>query len=256
MKIAIDTDAKRIDVDDGGTVRQVHLYSSEGFALLSRVWTNVGWDQKYPYGFTWLGRPIIQLPEDIVRIQETIYRVQPDVVVETGVAHGGSLIFYAGLFAAMGKGRVVGVDIEIRPHNRKAVESHRLAPFITMIEGSSTSPPVVEQVRALIRDGERVLVILDSNHTKDHVAAELLAYAPMVSVDSYIVATDGIMEDLSDVPRGKPAWKEDNPAAAAREFATSHPTFVQEPPPFVFDETLSRVQVTHWPSAYLRRVQA
>jgi cephalosporin hydroxylase len=200
-----------------------------------------------------MGRPIVQLPEDVIRIQETIYRVKPDVVIEAGVAHGGSLIFYASLFKAMGSGRVIGIDIEIRPHNRKAIESHELASLVTLIEGSSTEPSVVQRVRAAIREGERVLVILDSNHTKAHVAAELSAYAPLVTVGSYIVATDGIMEDLSDVPRGSPQWRTDNPASAAREFSERHSNFALEPPPFVFNETLSSVQVTHWPSAYLRR---
>lgn len=253
MKLVIDTETRQIVVNEAGKTRELSLYSAEAFALLSRIWTNVGWDQKYPYGFTWLGRPIIQLPEDLIRIQETIFRVQPDVVVETGVAHGGSLIFYASIMKAMGKGRVVGVDVEIRPHNRQAIEAHGLASMITLIEGSSTSPDVVAQVRENIRQDERVLVILDSNHTKAHVSAELSAYAPMVSAGSYMVATDGIMQDLSDVPRGKPEWRADNPAAAAREFVAEDPRFVLDACPFVFDETLARVQVTHWPDAYLRR---
>ena len=255
MKIAIDTEARRVVVDDAGSAREIPLYSGEAFALLSRIWTNVGWDQKYPYGFTWFGRPIIQLPEDIIRIQETIFRVQPDVIVETGVAHGGSLILYASILKAMGKGRVVGIDVEIRPHNRQAIESHALASMITLIEGSSTSPDVVARARGQIVAGERVLVILDSNHTKAHVAAELLAYSPMVSAGSYIVATDGIMQDLSDVPRGKPEWRNDNPAAAAREFAARDSRFVLESVPFLFDETLARIQVTHWPDAYLKRIE-
>ena len=120
MKVQIDTEDRCLVVDDGGDVRRISLYSPESFAILSRLWVKVGWDQKYSYGFTWMGRPIIQLPEDIVRVQEALYRVRPDVVIETGVAHGGSLIFYASLFKAMGKGRVIGVDIEIRPKNRSA----------------------------------------------------------------------------------------------------------------------------------------
>jgi cephalosporin hydroxylase len=242
-------------VEDGTDVRRVPLYSPEAFALLSRLWVKVGWDQKYSYGFTWMGRPIIQLPEDMVRIQEAIYRVRPDVVVETGVAHGGSLIFYASLFKAMGRGRVIGVDIEIRPKNRSAIEGHELSSLISLVEGGSTDPRVVERVSSMIQGSERVLVILDSNHTRDHVAAELEAYAPFVTPGSYIVATDGLMGDLHDVPRGKPEWREDNAVEAAKAFAAKHPEFALEPVPFDFNETVSSVQVTHWPSAYLRRVK-
>lgn len=252
MKFAIDTEAKTMAIDEGGGVRHLPLYSAEAFGLLSRLWTKVGWDQKYSYGFTWMGRPIIQLPEDVIRIQEAIYRVRPDVVVETGVAHGGSLVFYASLLKAMGRGRVIGVDLEIRPHNRSAIESHELASLIGLIEGSSTDPRVVERVRGQLGGTERVLVILDSNHSRSHVAAELDAYSSMVSVGSYIVATDGIMCDLFDVPRGRPEWREDNAVVAVRDFVAAHPEFVLETPPFEFNETLGSVQVTHWPSAYLK----
>lgn len=255
MKLTIDTDAKTMVCEEGGKETTIPLYSAEAFAHLSRLWVKVGWELKYPYGFTWMGRPIIQLPEDLIRIQETIYRVRPDVIVETGVAHGGSLIFYASLFRAMGRGRVVGVDIEIRPKNRAAIQAHELSDRIELVEGSSVDPAVVAQVRSRIRDSDRVLVILDSNHSKAHVTLELDAYSPLVSIDSYIVATDGVMEDLHDVPRGRPEWKDDNPHAAARDFARKHPEFVLEAPPFVFDETSTSQQVTHWPGAYLRRLR-
>jgi cephalosporin hydroxylase len=255
VKLSIDTTANTIVCEDNGHESKAPLYSAEAFAQLSRLWVKVGWDLKYPYGFTWMGRPIIQLPEDMIRIQETIYRTRPDVVVETGVAHGGSLIFYASLLKAMGRGRVVGVDVEIRPKNRAAIESHELHGLITLIEGSSVEPSIVAKVRAGIQPGERVLVILDSNHSKDHVTKELNAYSPLVSVDSYIVATDGIMQDLDDVPRGRSTWKEDNPQAAAKDFAQTHSDFVLETPPFIFSETSTSQQVTHWPGAYLRRVR-
>jgi len=255
VKISIDTVAQKLVYEDDGQERDVSLYSADAFAVLSRLWVNVGWALRYPYGFTWMGRPIIQLPEDLVRIHETIYRVRPDVVIETGVAHGGSLVFYASLFRALGRGRVIGVDVEIRPKNRAAIESHELSDLITLIEGSSVDPAVVAKVQSHIRPEERVLVILDSNHSKVHVAGELEAYSPFVSVDSYIVATDGIMADLHDVPRGMATWKDDNPQAAARDFAKSHTNFSLESPPFVFSEALTSQQVTHWPGAYLRRLR-
>jgi cephalosporin hydroxylase len=194
------------------------------------------------------------LPEDIVRIQEVLYQVKPDVVIETGVAHGGSLILYASLFKAMGKGRVIGVDIEIRPHNRKGIETHELGGLITLIEGSSTAPSTLEQVRSQLKPGETVLVILDSDHSKGHVAAELEAYQALVTPGSYIVATDGIMKDLHDVPRGRPEWTWDHPTAAAAEFAQAHPEFVLEQPAWLFNESGLSRNLTHWPGAYLRRL--
>jgi cephalosporin hydroxylase len=255
MKLEIDTDRGTIVILEGPKRVEYPLYSSEAFAQVSRLWVKLGWDRKYSYGFTWMGRPIIQLPEDMVRIQEVIYRVKPDVIVEAGVAHGGSLIFYASLCKAMGKGRIIGVDVEIRPHNRQAIQSHELFEYISLVEGSSIASETVATVREKIRDGERVLVILDSNHTRAHVTAELSAYSPLVSVDSYIVATDGIMRDLHDVPHGQPSWREDNPSVAALAFAQANPDFKLEAPPFVFNETRDNVQVTYWPDAYLRRIR-
>ncbi|HLJ53756.1 MAG TPA: CmcI family methyltransferase, partial [Chthonomonadaceae bacterium] len=231
------------------------LYSRQAFERISRQWVNVGWDQGYSYTFSWMGRPVIQLPEDMIRMQEVIYRLQPDLIVETGVAHGGSLIYYASLCRATGRGRVVGVDIEIRPHNRAAIEAHAMATSITLIEGNSTAPEIVERVRALVQPGETVLVILDSCHTKAHVAKELEAYHGLVTAGSYIVATDGIMRDLGDAPRGCPEWTWDNPAAAAEEFAAAHPEFALERPERPFNESALSAEITHWPQAWLRRIQ-
>ena len=253
MKFLIDTEEKTLSVEDAGKKKSVPLYSKEAFELISHHWLKVGWNQKYPYTFSWLGRPIIQLPEDILRAQEVIYRVKPDVIVETGVAHGGSLILYASLFKAIGNGRVIGVDIEIHSHNRKAIEAHELAGFITLVEGSSTDPKIVNSVKNLVRPSEKVMVILDSNHTKKHVADELAAYQDLVSPGSYIVATDGSMKDLYDVPRGTPDWKWDHPTAAAAEFAELHPEFVLEQPKWPFNESELTENITHWPGAWLRR---
>ena len=162
-------------------------------------------------------------------------------------------MLYATLFEAMGRGRVIGIDIKIRQANRQAIETHPLARRITLLEGGSTEPEIVARARALVKPGETCLVILDSCHTKAHVRAELDAYHSLITPGSYIVATDGIMFDLDDVPRGRPEWREDNPAAAAREFAADHPEFVLGQPAWQFNEsTLSR-NLTHWPHAYLRR---
>lgn len=252
MRIIIDDIENTLTVDD----RTLPLYSKKAFEIISHQWLRVGWNQKYVYTFSWMGRPVIQLPEDIIRIQEVIYRVKPDVIIETGVAHGGSLVFYASLCRAMGKGRVIGIDIEIRPHNRKAIEKHELYPYITLIEGDSTDNEVVNQVRALIKPEETVLAVLDSNHTKQHVLNELHAYSPFVTVGSYIVAADGLMKYLYDVPRGKPEWIYDNPTAAAQEFCAKNLGFVMEHPEWVFNESNLTENITHWPNAYLKRVCA
>lgn len=253
MKLIIDTTEQKLTSETEAETRVLDLYSKEAFELISQQWLKVGWNQKYPYTFSWLGRPIVQLPEDMIRVQEVIYRVRPDVIIETGVAHGGSLVYYASLCKVMGQGRVIGIDIEIRQHNRNAIEAHEMSQLITLLEGSSTSPAVVEKTRALVKSGETALVILDSNHTKSHVADELEAYCDLVSPGSYIVATDGVMKEIYDVPNGKLEWEHDNPAAAAAEFAARHPEFILEQPAWNFNESSLSQNITHWPGAWLRR---
>ena len=253
MKLLIDTDAGTLTEEDKGHSRTLNLYSSEAFEALSRQWVRIGWNQKYQYTFSWMGRPIIQLPEDMVRIQEVLYQVRPDVIVETGIAHGGSLIFYASICRLLGSGRVIGIDVEIRPHNREAIECHELFDRITLIEGDSKAPETVAKVKAQIRPGEKVFVLLDSNHTRAHVLEELESYAELVTPGCYIIATDGIMADLYDLPRGKANWSRDNPATAASEFAQTHPEFVLEQPPRVFCESDLTNNVTHWSNGWLKR---
>ena len=255
MKLVIDTDTSELTIESVDEKRAIPLYSKEAFDLISREWIRVGWNQKYQYTFSWMGRPIIQLPEDMVRTQEVIYELKPDVLVETGIAHGGSLIFYASLFKAMGKGRVIGVDIEIRQHNRSAIEEHELYSYIDMLEGSSSDVTILDDVKNRIKKDEVVMVILDSNHTKQHVLEELEAYCEIVSVGSYIVATDGIMFDLHDVPRGDASWGTDNPVEAVKEFLSNHPDYVLEQPAWQFNESELDKNLTHWPSAWLKRIK-
>jgi cephalosporin hydroxylase len=251
--IKIDMEAGVVVVDGKDGNASYPIGSPEAFSAISRAWIRSGWDTKYVYSFSWMGRPIIQLPEDMLRVQEAIYRIKPDVVIETGIAHGGSLIYYASIFKAMGKGRVIGVDIEIRPHNRQAIEAHEMYPYITMIEGSSIAPEIVQQVAALVKPGETVMVLLDSNHTKAHVLEELKAYAPFVSKGSYIVATDGIMGDLVGAPRSSDDWGWNNPRDAALEFVASHPGYEIENPVIPFNEGSITEPVTYWPSAWIKR---
>jgi cephalosporin hydroxylase len=254
MKLTIDTDAQTLRLEHAGVLETIPLYSKRAFELLSDQWSKVGWNQKYTYTFTWMGVPVVQLPEDMIRLQEVLWRLQPDVIIECGVAHGGGVVYYASLCKAMGKGRVIGVELEFRGDHRTKIESHPLASLITLAEGSSVDPAIVKRVKGMIRPGESVLVILDSNHSKAHVAAELEAYHDAVTVGSYIVATDGSMEFLADVPRAGKDWKENNPAVAAREFAARHPSFVFDPPKPVWSESELTETITHWPDAWLKRI--
>jgi cephalosporin hydroxylase len=248
--IKIDTEKGIVTYNE----KEYGIGTPEAFKIISDAWLRSGWDTKYVYSFAWLGRPVIQLPEDMIRIQEVIFSVQPDVIIETGVAHGGSLIYYATICKAMEKGRIVGIDIEIREHNRHAIENHFLFPYITLIEGSSTDSKTVSQVKDLIKPGEKVLVLLDSNHSYDHVYEELKLYSKLVTPGSYIVSTDGIMEYLVGAPRSSADWGSNNPKKAAEDFVKNHRNFVIEEPNFPFNEGFITERVTYWPSAYIKRV--
>jgi cephalosporin hydroxylase len=237
-KIALSTDE--------GTIA-CNLYSPEGMNLVAQLWMKLSMQYRRMYDVSWLGIPIVQLPEDIVTMQELLWRTRPDVVVETGIAHGGSLILSASILELMGHGKVVGVDVEIRKHNRVAMDAHPLRHRIHLIEGSSTSPEVVEQVRAHCAGASRVLVLLDSNHQREHVARELELYHSLVTPDSYIVAMDGAQGFAWDLPRGKPEWRDDNPLPAIAEFLKRHPEFVVDP-------HWTRLGITSSPDGYLRRV--
>ncbi len=211
--------------------------------------------QKYSYNFSWLGRPIIQYPQDIIATQELMWSVQPDLIIETGIAHGGSLIFSASMLelnAACGgpqDAEVLGLDIDIRPHNREAIENHPMFKRISIIQGSSIDPEIIKQVKAKAADKKKILVCLDSNHTHDHVLAELEAYAPLVSVGSYCVVFDTIIEDLPDDMLGDRPWgKGNNPKTAVWEYLKTHPEFE-------IDKTIQhKLLITVAPDGYLKRV--
>ncbi len=255
VKTIIDEDAGVVTVL-GPQGEQVAwpIASAEGFAAASRAWLRAGWDVKHVYSFTWLGRPIIQLPEDMFRIQELIFGLRPDVLIETGIAHGGSLVFYASLFEAMGHGRVIGVELDLRPQNRAAIDAHPMRKRIEIVDGSSIAPEVVAEVSARVAPGETAMVVLDSKHSLDHVAAELRAYAPLVPIGSYLVAADGIMQDMAGAPRSQPDWAFNNPQEAARRFVAEDPRFVIEEPEWPFNEGMVGARVTYWPGCYVRRI--
>jgi cephalosporin hydroxylase len=253
MRVTLDTGTGTFSIDDGSGETSHDLYSKEAFDAVADLWVRLGWVRKYSYGFTWLGRPLIQLPDDMIRTQEAIYQVQPDLIIETGIAHGGSLIYYSSLLEMIGKGHVIGLDIDIRAHNRAAIEAHPMARRITMIEGSSTAPETVDQVKARIGPDDTVMLILDSNHSRDHVAAELEAYAGLVTPGSYILSQDGVMKLVAGMPRSGPDWGIDNPISAVEAFLAAHPEFELCNPPRPFDETRETPECSHHPIGWLRR---
>lgn len=234
------------------------------FRALSQSWLQQSMQRKYVYNFDWLGRPIIQYPQDICAMQELVWRVRPDVIIETGIAHGGSLVLSASLLALLdmadaieadammdpraSRRRVVGVDIDIRAHNRAAIEAHPLASRIRMVEGSSIDPAVVTRVREAAQGAQRVLVCLDSMHTHAHVLAELQAYGPLVSPGSYCVVFDTFVDDMPPGFFSDRPWDVgDNPKTAVREWLATHPEFE------VDTAMEQRLQVTVAPQGFLRR---
>ncbi len=231
------------------SIRQ--LGRSAGLEAASRRWIEDVSRLKYSYNFSWLGRPIIQFPQDIIAMQEIIWRVQPDLIIETGVARGGSLVFYASLLELIGgAGQVLGIDIDIREHNRVEIEKHPLARRIDLLEGSSTSEQTVARAREFATGKARVMVILDSNHTHEHVARELALYAPMVTKDSYLVVFDTIIEDMpEDFFPDRPWGKGNNPKTAVLEFLARTDRFE------VDQEMNSKLLITVAPDGYLRCIK-
>ncbi len=210
---------------------------------------------KYSYNFSWLGRPIIQYPQDMIAMQELIWEVKPDLIIETGIAHGGSLIFYASILELVAactgnEGDVLGIDIDIRPHNRKAIEEHTMYKRISMIQGSSIAPEIVAQVKEKTKGKKRILVCLDSNHTHEHVLAELEAYAPLTSVGSYCAVFDTLIEDMGDDAYPDRPWgKGNNPKTAVWEYLKTHSEFE-------IDKSIhQKLLITVAPDGYLKRVR-
>ena len=253
MRISIDTDTKVMLVDKEDGHQELPLYSQAGLEALTEIWIKVQWNELNWQSISWHGFPIFQLSEDLVRLQEVIFTIAPDVIVETGVNQGGSAVFFASLCRLMGKGRVVSIDIQIPLSVREAVAKSPYADLITLIEGDSTAPSTVDTVRQLISEGEKTFFFLDSDHSKAHVLAELNAYASSVSVGSYIVAADGIMRILHDTPIGSSQWRDDNPAAAAREFVSANPDFVIDKPRALFCQEREIHGFTYWSDGWLLR---
>lgn len=232
---------------------------------LSRTWIQQSARHKWSYNFSWLGRPAIQFPNDAWAIQELVWSIKPDLIIETGIAHGGSLMFHASMLSILdmcdavtsgelfdpreSKRMVLGVDIEIRPHNRVEIERHPLSSRIRMLEGSSIDPAVVRQVENIAQGFNRVMVCLDSNHTHEHVLAELNAYGPLVTPGSFCIVLDTIIEDMPDDMFPERPWgRGNNPKTAVRQWLSSHPEFE-------VDQTIEdKLQITVAPGGFLRRI--
>ena len=251
--------------------------NNKSLGKLTNDWINSVNMLKYSYHFNWLSRPIIQYPQDMVAMQELIWRVKPDLIIETGIAHGGSLILSASMLAMLdyceavetgetldpraARRRVLGIDIDIRAHNRAAIEAHPMSHRIDMIEGSSTAPEIVAQVRERAKDYERVFIILDSMHTHDHVLAELEVYAPLAAKDSYCIVFDTVVEDMpEDMFPDRPWGKGNNPKTAVWEYLKrlkeeGRKGFDGEPLNFEIDKMMeNKLLITVAPDGYLKRV--
>lgn len=247
MKNYLAQQGSKLTLDNNGVCTTLDLYSKEGLDMLSNLWTKVAAEHRLMYEPTWLGRPIIQFPTDIVMMQELLWKVQPDVVVETGIAHGGSLVLSASILELIGKGKVVGVDVEIRSHNRTAIEAHPLKRRIELIEGSSIDEQTFAKVRQSVGSAKTVLVFLDSNHTEAHVLKEMELYGTLVGPGSYLVAHDGAQGVVWDIPRAKPEWKTDHPLNAIHKFVSTHPEFQ-------IDHHWTQFGITSSPDGFLKRL--
>jgi cephalosporin hydroxylase len=233
---------------------------------LSKMWLRDTAKHKWSYNFTWMGRPAIQLPNDAWAMQELIWKIKPDLIIECGIAHGGSLIYYASILGLLDlseavdsggvanpsktKRKVLGLDIDIRSHNRKAIEQHPMRPWIQMIEGSSISDDVISQVKDIAKHYNTILVALDSNHTHDHVLKELEAYAPLVSKDSYCVVFDTVLEDMPAEQCSDRSWAPGNsPKTAVWKYLETHSEFE-------IDKSIqNKLLITVAPDGYLKRVK-
>ena len=252
MKILIDTKNNTLNLKN----KTINLYSKRSFEYISDLWIKLGWNQKYSYTFTWLGRPIIQIPEDIVRLQELIFQIKPTKVIETGIAHGGTAILFASILDLIkNKGKVIAIDVKIRSRNLKAIRRHSLSKYIKLFEGSSTDTKIFKNVKKHIKQNDKFFVFLDSNHTYEHVYNELIMYSKLVTKDSYIVACDGVMSLVNDTPRGKKDWIINNPIKAIKKFLKNHSNFVLSDPNWLFNESKLNKRITHSPMCFLKKIK-
>jgi len=229
--------------------KYVHTKENKNIKELKETaikWAKVSAENRLTYEIDWLGVPIIQTPEDMILIQELIFKIQPDVIIETGVAHGGSLIYYASLLELLGKGKVIGIDIEIREHNRKVIEAHPMFKRIELIENNSTSEETIEKIRKIVPKNSKVIVCLDSNHTKNHVLKELRLYHKFINCENYIVVFDTITSKLAELGICDKLHLDNGPKEAIEEFLKEHNDFE-------IDKSYNKLYVSCSQNGYLRR---
>jgi len=229
------------------------MNKNNNFKKLTKSWIKFSEKYQYSYHFSWMGRPIIQYPQDIVALQEIIWKVKPELIIETGIARGGSLIFSASMLQLIGKGTVVGIDIDIRKQNKISIEKHPMFKRIKMIEGSSIDKKVIKKVHQLAKNKKRILVILDSNHSHEHVLEELKLYSPLVKKNSYLIVFDTVIEDISNSTisshQKRPWGKGNNPKTAVKQFLKSNTRFVNE------KEIENKLIITVGPCGYLKCIR-
>lgn len=226
------------------------MHKDKEFIKLTKQWFKKSWNYEYQYHFRWLGLPILQFPQDVMAIQELIWKVKPDLIIEAGIARGGSIIFSSSILELIGKGEVVGIDIDIRKHNKKQIEKHPLFKRITMIEGSSVNKKIIKRVYEIAKNKSKILVMLDSNHTHKHVLNEMKAYTPLIKKGSYIVVMDTMIEDLpKNFFRNRPSNTGNNPRTAIEEFLKSNKRFK-------IDKTIERkLLITASPNGFLKCIK-
>ncbi|MEN6348200.1 MAG: cephalosporin hydroxylase family protein [Syntrophomonas sp.] len=226
------------------------MSSDDKLKNLSIDWMASSAKYKYTYHFAWMGRPVIQYPQDLLALQEIIWKIRPDIIIETGIAHGGSLVFYASMLELINKGQVIGIDLEIRKHNRLEIEMHSMFKRITMLEGSSTDSEIVQEIKRLCTDKKCVMVVLDSNHTHSHVLKELELYSPLVTPGSYLIVMDTGIDDMPDqLYPNRPWGKNNNPKTAIKEFLKTTDRFM-------IDEVIhSKLLITVAPDGYLKCIK-
>ncbi len=231
--------------------KYVHTKENKNIKELEKAaikWAKVSAENRLSYEIDWLGVPIIQTPEDMILMQELIFKIKPDVIIETGIAHGGSLIYYASLLELLSKGKVIGIDIEIREHNRKVIEKHPMFNKIELIEGSSISEETIEKIRKIVPKDSKVIICLDSNHTKNHVLKELQLYHEFVNLGGYIVVFDTITSKLSKVSSSEKIYLNNSPEEAIEGFLEEHNNFE-------IDKSYNKLYVSSSQDGYLRRIK-
>ena len=252
MRIILDTEASVLQFVENGATTEYSLFSPEAFQILSRQWIVLGWNLGHWSTLSWMGRQLLQLPDDVLRLAELLWKLRPDVIVETGVYDGGSTLLFASFCRLYGAGRVISVEREFRPGVREAIRQ-AAGDQVTLIEGDSALPETALQVQGNIRPAERVCVFLDSDHAAQHVAAELRHLGPLVSHGCYLIVADSICPDLAHTPLGESTWSWDHPGKAVDEFLARHPEFSRDRPTALFPATFDFTELSYFPSTWLRR---